>query len=110
MKLQVRVSIQAQSDVEAILAWLVERSPQGAARWFEKYLEMLQLLPERAINCPQAPEATVVGRDLRQTLFKTRRGNTYRSVFLLEAEFIQLLAVRGSGQDLATSAELGLDE
>jgi len=107
--LQVRVSDHAHRDVEIILTWLSERSPQGAARWFDKYLESLRTLPERAIGCPPAPEAVILGRDLRQLLFKTRRGHSYRSLFLIDGDFIQLLAVRGSGQDLATAEELGLE-
>jgi plasmid stabilization system protein ParE len=107
--LQVRVSQHAQRDVETILTWLSERSPPGAERWFEKYLETLHKLSERAAGCPLAPEASFTGRELRQLLFKTRRGHTYRSLFLIDGDFIQLLAVRGSGQDLATAEELGLD-
>lgn len=110
MPLEVRVSRHAHLDVETILTWLTERSPQGARRWFDKYLETLHLLPERALNCPLAPEAVLIGRDLRQLLFKTRRGNTYRSLFLIEGEFIELLAVRGAGRDLVTPAELGFED
>jgi plasmid stabilization system protein ParE len=110
MTLQVRVSQRAQADVETILTWLYGRSPQGAARWFDKYLDTLQNLPDQADGCPQAPEAATLGRDLRQLLFKTRRGHTYRSLFVIEGDFVQLLAVRGAGQDLLTAEELRLDK
>lgn len=108
--MQVRVTQQAQRDVESILSWLAERSPQGAARWFNRYLDTLRDLPDRGSDCPLAPEAELLGCELRQVLFRTRRGHTYRSLFLIVGNFIHLLRVRGSGQDLATADDLGLPD
>ena len=79
MTLQLRVTEHAQRDVETILNWLAARSPRGAARWFDKYLDMLRTLPERAAGCSAAPESATLGRNLQQLLFKTRKGNVYRS-------------------------------
>ena len=36
--------------------------------------------------------------DVRQALFKTRRGRVYRALFLLEGSDVYLLRVRGPGQ------------
>jgi plasmid stabilization system protein ParE len=108
--LQIRVSFRARQDVEKILSWLSARSLPGAARWFDKYIQSLHSLATQAANCSQAPEASILGYDVRQLLFKTRKGHTYRTVFIIEGDCVQVLAVRGSGQDLLTSEELGLEE
>jgi hypothetical protein len=92
------------------LNWLAERSTDGAARWFDRYLAMLKELPDQAEQCAFAPEAGSLGLGLRQVLFKTRKGHSYRSLFVIEDEVVELLAVRGAGQDLVTAEELGLKE
>jgi hypothetical protein len=60
------------------------------------------------MDCSLAPEADLLGQDIRQFTFRTRRGQIYRSLFLIDGDFIQVLAVRGSGQNLTTAEELGL--
>ena len=97
---------QARRDAEEILSWLNQRSPQGANRWYNRYLEMLQLLSERAAGCSLAPEAHKLNREVRQCLFKTRRGRVYRSLFVLKEDTVHVLAVRGAGEDLVAFEDL----
>ena len=71
MKLVVRVAQRALKDVEQIVTWVAERSPQGAVQWFERYLKMLQQLPLWADGCETAFESDLLGSDLKQLSFKT---------------------------------------
>jgi plasmid stabilization system protein ParE len=99
MSLRLQISGRAERDVEAIYSWLSERSRPGAARWYEQYLFAVQELMETGPNCPLAPEAVAEGPSVRQRLFKTKRGHPYRLLFVIEADVIHVLAVRGAGQD-----------
>ncbi len=53
------------------------------------------------------PKADTFEEELRQMLFKTRRGNTYRTLFVIRKFAVHVVAVRGTGQDLVTPDELG---
>jgi len=47
--------------------------------------------------------------DVRQALFKTRRGRVYRVLFFIEGEDVYILRVRGAGQAPVEPDELGAD-
>lgn len=71
------------------------------------YLETLRKLPLISDNAPLIPEAEEFGQELREVLFKTRQGNPYRLVFLVDDSFIHVLFVRGLGQDYLGPEDLG---
>jgi plasmid stabilization system protein ParE len=98
MSRTLRIVERARSDVDDIFHWLVRRSLKGAISWylaFHRASEQIALAPE---SFAAAPESHTLGRELRQSLFKTRRGRTYRIVFEVSATEIILLRVRGPGQ------------
>jgi plasmid stabilization system protein ParE len=98
MKFQVRVMPRAQDDVQQIIAWIKDRSLQGAENWYNAYQRMLERLAKQPLACGQAPEAVTLERELWQAMFKTRHGNLYRAIFLVEDSTVYLLRVRGFGQ------------
>lgn len=102
MTLEVRVSGRADCDADAIFNWLSARSEAGAHRWYQSFLSLLEKLPGLARGCSVASEARMLGDDVRQVLFKTKKGSTYRVLFVLRGETIHIIAVRGSGQAHAT--------
>lgn len=102
------MSERAERDVDVIFDWLAQRSKDGAVRWYLAYLDSLKSLPIHTTGCGLAPEAEKLGTDLRQVLFKTRKGNVYRSLFVFDGETIHVVAVRGAGQDLAEASDLEL--
>jgi plasmid stabilization system protein ParE len=110
MSRRAKLSRRAERDVRTIQNWLVERSRVGALRWLEALEAALDQLPTTAASCPTAPEADDLGLDLRQKLFQTRRGHVYRLVFLIREDTVEVLAVRGTGQDFLTADELELPE
>jgi hypothetical protein len=48
----------------------------------------------------------LVKRGIRQTLFKTPRGRTYRMVFTILGSDVRVLAIRGPGQAPLTRNDL----
>lgn len=108
MTFQVALSRRAKIDLQEIVSWIKSRSPKGAATWvnaLEKNLVQLSISPD---SNPRAVEADDFEIDLRQRLFKTRSGNTYRLLFIIRDTEVYVLAIRGAGQDLARPGELDL--
>ena len=108
MTFEVKVSERAEKDVDTIFEWLAQRSKDGAVRWYHAYLASLQSRPNQAAGCGIAPESEKLNIDLRQILFKTRRGRVYRSLFVITGNAIHMIGVRGAGQDLAGSLDIEL--
>ena len=95
-------------DQVQIVSWIKSRSPKGANTWVNALERNLEQLSESPDSNPRAVEADDLEIDLRQRLFKTRRGNTYRLLFIMRDTTVYVLAIRGTGQDLAGPGELEL--
>ncbi len=108
MRKTFRVSIlpRAELDVDAIYFWLQSRSPKGSQAWFLAFEQALGRLATDADTCGSAPEAQRLNRDLKQCLFKTRRGRTYRAVFIIDDIEAIILRVRGPGQPILKVDEI----
>ena len=100
MKFKVVLTRQAERDVDGILNWLNERSPSGARRWFEALERALDWLEVHSSTCAKAPESDEFPIEIRQFLFKTRRGRPYRILFSIDDSEARVLHIRGPGQDL----------
>ena len=100
MKRAVVVTSRAHRHVEQISRWLADRSPQGAARWIEAYDQMIERLEDQADRCALAPESKFVAAEVRHIFFKTPRGRVYRALFTITNEEVQILGIRGPGQQL----------
>jgi len=68
----------ASREFGVIVEWIAERSSKGAARWVDEFERAVNALSEDPHRYALAPEAALLNRDVRQALFKTRRGRTYR--------------------------------
>lgn len=66
-------------------------------------MEQLTTTPE---NCSLAPENDDHEEEIRHILFKTRRGKTYRAIFIIRTDTVFVLHIRGPGQDLTEPDEL----
>ena len=109
MSFLVRILRRADREVEAVLHFIAEeqKAPEGAQRWYRAYAGALERLAKAANPFPLAPEDAFVDDEVRQILFRTRRGRTYRELFTVVGDEVRLLHVRGPGQDLMTEETLG---
>ena len=98
----------AEADVEQIVGYLAERSPQGAATWRKAWNNLLVELRNRPESFGLAPESSHYKEEIRHALFKTRRGRTYRALFVIVDHTVHIIHVRGPGQDLVPPGELQL--
>jgi plasmid stabilization system protein ParE len=89
----------AQRDLDHIVTWLAERSPQGSAVWLEKWDEIVESLKQSADRCPLAPENDDHDLEIRHVIFKTRHGRPYRALFTMRADHVFVMHIRGPGQD-----------
>ena len=68
---------------------------------------MIRRLEQHASSCGPAQEHDDCEFDVRQALFKTRRGRVYRALFFIEGEDVYILRVRGPGQAPVDTGEFG---
>lgn len=110
MNYHVRPLPRAIHDVDRILDWMAneKNSLRGAARWLDVYESALAGLAKDPHKYPAAQENEEVEHDLRQILFGTKRGLTYRAVFIIENDEVFVVRVRGPGQANLQPDELGL--
>jgi plasmid stabilization system protein ParE len=108
VKYNVRALSRAQRDVDSILDWIINErhAPQGAASWLRAYEQAAKALADSPESYGFAPENGHVDIELRQFLFKTRRGRTYRGVFTIVGNEVRILRVRGPGQPLLEADEI----
>jgi len=102
------VSRRAERDGDVIFNWLAERSPDGAANWYRALCDLLESLTENPERHALASESGFFAREIRQGLFKTRHGRMYRVLFAVSDEIVEVLAVRGVGQDFVRAEDLEL--
>ena len=106
MKFKVREVRKATSDKRHIFEWLHSQSRSGAVSWLAAYDRMVTRLKSHADTCASAFECEDLDFDVRQILFKTRRGRVYRALFIIENNEVFILRVRGPGQAAIDADEL----
>lgn len=106
MTYSVQLTANAQRNLRQILSYLQKHSPSGAAAWYRRWLDVLHSLESVAGDCGPAAESPDHDVDLRQIVFKTRRGLPYRAIFTLRDDECLILHVRGPGQDLVSLGEM----
>ena len=98
MSFLVRELPKARQDKHSIFSWLYDRSPAGAITWLDAYDSLAERLKLDAATFGLAPESVNCELEVRQALFKTRRGRVYRALFYIEGAELFILRVRGPGQ------------
>ena len=103
------MSAEARANVAANYDWIAETTPGGAARWLETFDDAVTRLERYPLSFGLAPESELSTKELRQILFKTRRGRVYRAVYFVEGNVVKITHVRGPRQRLIPPADLGID-
>jgi len=110
MPYRVEFSGRAKNDLRMIRDWLASHSRDGAMKWLDALDELCQQLTTSALETNPAPEAAELGIDLRQQMFKTRKGRHYRLLLLIDNQRVIIAAIRGPGQDAVQQDELGFSD
>src|SRR5947207_4866583 len=99
MKREVLLTRQAEADLDSILTWIENRSIAGAKCWLRALEGAFAWLEDHAASCPLAPEHDWFDEEIRERLFKTKRGRPYRLLFAVSGRQVRILHIRGPGQD-----------
>ncbi len=110
MSTDVELSFRSERDLDDILAWIANRSPQGARTWLAQWEEVCRILCERPETCLLAPENSDHEEEIRQIVFKTRSGRKYRALFVIRGNRVFVTNLRGPGQDLVPPDELAVPQ
>jgi plasmid stabilization system protein ParE len=97
-RFDIRLGPKAIEDVDATVAWLADRSLDGARAWLHALDEAKEAVVLAPFSFSRSRDSRRTGRDIRDAFFKTRRGKIYRIVFLIDGEDVEVLRIRGSGQ------------
>jgi plasmid stabilization system protein ParE len=106
MSFHVRILPRAERDAQQIFHWITQREPQGAVRWWTAFEAAVGKLADSPWSYGLAPEDKFTDAKLQQFLFKTRRGRTYRGVFIVVNNEVRVLRIRGPGQPPLEADEL----
>jgi plasmid stabilization system protein ParE len=106
MKYDVVSLRRADDDVRYIVRWIAKHSVQGANAWLDAYDELLTRLAGHPDSFGGALESSDSTTPLKQALFRTRQGRTYRVIFTIVGSQVRILRVRGPGQPPLRDDEL----
>jgi len=90
----------AEAQVDHIVRYLSVRSSQGALAWCERWEQILADMRKDPLRYGLAPESAEYDAEVRQVLFKTRRGRRYRALFTIVGRGVYIIEVRGPSQNL----------
>jgi len=103
MSYQILIQPTAFQEIETSYRWICDNlSADVANNWYydlQDAIASLQTFPKR---CPIAPEASIVGREIRQLLIGKRK--KYRVLFVVEKEVIAIIHVRHSHQSYVSES------
>jgi plasmid stabilization system protein ParE len=109
MSFSLRILPRAEKDAQHIYDYIADRSPEGALCWWDALQQVARKITENPERYGYALENSFSHFDLHQFLFKTRRGRTYRGIFVVVDDQIRVLRIRGPGQAPLDESEMPLE-
>ena len=106
MTFSVRNLPRAEADIRCIANYIHQRSSGGAAAWLNALDVACNRLAVNAESYGEADENEFFDIDVKQALFKTKKGRVYRIVFTIVEADVLILRVRGSGQAPIQSSDI----
>ena len=107
---RVEMSYEARTNLADIHAWIAESAPAGADRWLEAFEVAVFRLERFPLSFGLAPESEFCPKELRQILFKTRKGRVYRAVYFVDGDTVKITHVRGPRQRLIPPEEFDFEK
>src|SRR5262249_24306767 len=83
MSYQVRMLARARQDFEDGFAWIAARSQKGAERWAASFEAAVATLERNPFVAPIAHEREELQEEVRNIMFRTRAGRTFRALFVV---------------------------
>jgi plasmid stabilization system protein ParE len=107
MAYRVEIAASAETQLEEIYLWVVERAPRQGAAWFNGLEEAILGLARQPERCPVAPESLNPARPIR-VLQYGRRPHVYRVFFVVDpsARAIRVVHVRHGARQRPAPGEL----
>jgi|SRR5690242_9215033 len=93
MAYRVRLTPEAEADIEELYRWLTARSPLRGPDWFNGMMYAIESLASRLERCPLAPETAFFPEEIRQLLYGRGRG-VHRILFTIKDATVVVLHVR----------------
>jgi plasmid stabilization system protein ParE len=107
MAYRVEIARRAESDLEELYLWVVERAPQQGARWFNGLERAVLSLDRHPKRCPVAAESFDPDHSVR-VLTYGRKPHAYHVFFTVDddAETVRVLHVRRGARQRPMAEEL----
>jgi plasmid stabilization system protein ParE len=107
MAFRVEIARRAESDLEELYLWVVERAPQQGAKWFNGLERAVLSLDQHPKRCPVAPENFDTEHPVR-VLTYGRKPHTYRVFFAVDddAGVVRVLHIRRGARRRPTAEEM----
>lgn len=105
MTYRVILTQKAKDDLRHYFAVAARHAPQTAARWLNRFEQVLDSLSTNPDRCSLAPENDLVDQPIYQFLYGQRSGR-YRVLFTIEADRVLVLHVRRGTLDKAAEGDL----
>jgi plasmid stabilization system protein ParE len=96
----------AEADIDSIKSWIESHAPAGAEHWFEACANAILTLEDAPLSYALAEEGGALQLPLRERFFKTPAGRRYRVLFVVAANQVRILRIRGPGQPPVTWDDL----
>lgn len=95
MRYEVTIHPEAEEELARAYDWILEdsKSAEVAEKWRRGLLakaRTLHVFPER---CTRAPEAALLGEDIRQLLYG-KRSRAYRLLFVIQGRSVVVIRIR----------------
>lgn len=108
MTYKVVLTARAEAYLDRIYEQLAEGNPKGAARWYESFWKSVERLNGLPFACALAYEHERFPEEVRNLLFGTRQGRTYRALFVVRGDVAIIVAVRRPGDRPMRPGDLDL--
>ncbi len=93
MSYQVLIQPPAFGEIETAYRWMCDYlSADAANQWYYDIQDAIASLQQFPYRCSVAPEAAIIGREIRQLW--VGKGRTYRILFVVEGDTVAILHIR----------------
>jgi plasmid stabilization system protein ParE len=93
MAYRVRLTPEAEADIEELYRWLIAPTPLRGPAWFNGMMDAIESLASHPQRCPLAPETAFFPKEIRQLLYGRGRG-VHRILFTIKGATVVVLHVR----------------